>query len=108
MDIRDVHYRIPRDPGGGNRTADEAISMCLGRSVGDWRPTKEKTSTWIPLSNWVNAGRVRFLRGHWNSRLMDQMRTAPRGKNDDMLDACTEGYGYLAQYGSGEMSFSFY
>lgn len=107
LDGRDVHYRIPRDPGGGNRTADEAITLCSGRCVGDWRPTAKKESTWIPLASWVNAGRVRFLRGPWNQRLLDQMRMAPRGKNDDMLDACTEMYGYLSQYGSGEMSFGF-
>jgi phage terminase large subunit-like protein len=107
LDSRDVHYRVPRDPGGGSRTADEAISMCLGRSVGDWRPTIKKEVTWVPLANWVNAGRVRFLRGAWNQRLLDQMQVAPRGKHDDMIDACTEAYGYLSQYGSGEMSFSF-
>lgn len=107
LDSRNVHYRVPRDPGGGSRTADEAISMCLGRCVGDWRPTQKKEATWIPLSNWVNAGRVRFLRGAWNQKLLDQMRMAPRGKHDDMIDACTELYGYLSQYGAGEMSFTF-
>lgn len=108
LDNRDVHYRIPRDPGGGSRTADEAVSMCLGRSVGDWRPTQKKEATWIPLSNWIAAGRVRLLRGPWNQKLLDQMRVAPRGKHDDMIDACTELYGYLSQYGAGEMSFRFF
>jgi phage terminase large subunit-like protein len=98
----DVHVRIPRDPGGGSRTADEAITMCAGRVVGDWRPTREKTSTWLALASWVNAGRVRFLRGAWNQRLKDQMNAAPKPKHDDMMDGCTELHGYLSKMGPGE------
>lgn len=101
-DRPDIHVRIPRDPGGGSRTADEAITMCAGRVVGDWRPTKEKTSTWLALASWVNAGRVRFLRGSWNQRMKDQMAMAPKGKHDDMLDAATELHGYLSKEGPGE------
>jgi len=103
-DRPDIHVRIPRDPGGGSRTADEAITMCAGRCVGDWRPTQKKESTWLPLSSWVNAGRVRFVRAPWNQRLKDQMAMAPKGKHDDMLDACTELHGYLSQLGPGEAS----
>lgn len=106
LDPRDLHIRVPRDPGGGNRTADEAITMATGRCISDWRPTTKKESTWIPLANWVNAGRVRFVKGPWNQKLKDQMNVAPRGKHDDMIDACTELYSYLSQYGSQEMEIS--
>lgn len=105
LDPNDTHVRVPRDPGGGNRTADAAITLGVGHAVSSFRPTIKKEVTWIPLSNWVNAGRVRLLKGHWNEAFKSQLGVAPRGKHDDMIDAATELYSYLSQYGTQDASF---
>jgi len=103
LDNTSTHVYFPRDPAAGNRVADEAGNLCIGRCFSDFRPVTKKEESWLGFESWVNAGRVRLVRGAWNEGFKDQLRIAPRGAHDDKIDAATAAFEYLRARGSGEV-----
>lgn len=44
----------------------------------------------------ISAGKLKLVRGSWNTAFIDELSTFPAGAHDDQVDALTGGYNYLA------------
>jgi predicted phage terminase large subunit-like protein len=54
-----------------------------------------------PFASQVAGGNVYMVTASWNRELLDEMRTFPLGKNDDIVDALTDAYDELVGRGGG-------
>jgi predicted phage terminase large subunit-like protein len=54
-----------------------------------------------PFASQVAGGNVYMVAADWNRTLLDEMRTFPLGKNDDIVDALTDAYDELVGRGGG-------
>lgn len=93
-----------QEPGsGGKESAENFIRLLSGFSVSVERSTTAKELRADPLSSQVNAGNVRIVRGEWNRKFIEELRTFPHGKHDDQVDAVALAFNKLN--GTQEWSF---
>lgn len=93
---RQTRTSIPQDPGQAGVAQKQAISKILrGHRFEFSTESGDKRVRASPLASQVNVGNVRMLRGNWNQMLLDEMRTFPLGKNDDLIDAASRAYNAL-------------
>ena len=59
----------------------------------------DKATRASPFASQLNAGNVMMLRAAWNYSLIEELRTFPHGK-DDQIDALASGYNDLAEFKS--------
>jgi predicted phage terminase large subunit-like protein len=79
-----------QEPGsGGKESAENFIRLLSGFSVRTEKVTGSKELRADPFSSQLNAGNVKLVRGEWNKVFIDELRTFPRGKHDDMVDAAS-------------------
>jgi predicted phage terminase large subunit-like protein len=84
---------IPEDPGAGGKDAAVFLTATLaGHYVKTKRPTKDKETRANPLSSMVNAGLVDFVDNHMYAKAVEQFRSFPGGKHDDMVDAASDAF----------------
>jgi predicted phage terminase large subunit-like protein len=77
-----------QEPGsGGKESAENFIRLLSGFSVRTERATGSKELRADPFSSQLNAGNVKLVRGDWNREFIDELRTFPKGKHDDQIDA---------------------
>ncbi len=77
-----------QEPGsGGKESAENFIRLLSGFSVRTERATGSKELRADPFSSQLNAGNVKLVRGDWNKAFIDELRTFPRGRHDDQIDA---------------------
>jgi predicted phage terminase large subunit-like protein len=79
----------------GIQAARDTIRRMPGRRVRSIRPTGSKEVRAEPLANAIAAGEVYFVIGAWNQDCVDEMRTFPRGANDDCVDSLSGVYSAL-------------
>lgn len=59
-------------------------------------PTKDKYTRASPWAARAENGRVALVRDHWNEEFLKEVLAFPFGKNDDQVDAVSQGYDVLA------------
>ncbi len=79
-----------QEPGSGGKESAQSFTRLLsGFSVRTERATGSKELRADPFSSQLNAGNVKLVRGEWNKAFIDELRTFPRGRHDDMVDAAS-------------------
>jgi len=95
---------IPADPGSAGKSLalSYATRALRGFSVFTRAPSKSKTTRAEPLASQLRAGNVYLVRGDWNAALLAEFKMFPRGRHDDIVDACADAYAELvAGHGGG-------
>lgn len=92
-----VPIRFPQDPGqAGKEQVLSLTRMLAGYSVSSAPVTGSKEVRAEPVASQVNMGNVTVIRAGWNSGFVEEMRTFPGGKHDDMVDALSDGFAMVA------------
>lgn len=87
---------IPQDPGSAGLSQKNQLSGRLGGL--NFRFSIEngsKEDRAIPLASQVQAGKVYFVRGAWNSPCIEEMRNFPSSSFKDQVDALSRAYSEL-------------
>jgi predicted phage terminase large subunit-like protein len=102
-DGKECKQRLPEDPGQAGKS--QALSMTrllAGFSVKTVRVSGDKQTRADPFSSQFNAGNVFLLSDagqekKWVKAFIEELRTFPRGKHDDQVDAASDAFDELAQ-----------
>ncbi len=85
-----------QEPGsGGKESAENFIRLLAGFAVSTEPATNAKEIRADPFSSQVNAGNVRLVRGDWNKKFIEELRSFPHGKHDDQVDGCSLAFNKL-------------
>lgn len=96
LDGKLCYIRLPQDPGqAGKEQAKSYVQHLAGYRVTVESVSGDKVTRAEPFSAQVNAGNVRLLRGDWNKAFIDELKLFPNGKNDDQVDAVSDGFNQL-------------
>lgn len=96
----------PEDPGSAGKTdAEFFITLLGGFNVRTSRVSGSKEVRAGPFSAQVNAGKVRLIKGAWNTRYIEELRQFPKGKNDDQVDASSDAYRELITNTAQDLNF---
>lgn len=96
MDGKKCLQRLPQDPGAAGKSQAAAfVRLLAGYPVKTSPVSGDKVTRADPFSSQVNAGNVKLLRGDWNRLLIEEFRQFPNGKNDDIVDGCSDAFGEL-------------
>lgn len=94
-----VKITIPADNSAGGKSMTKAfVRLLQGYSVtpiGSKNKNKEQRAD--PFSSQLNAGNVKFVKGRWNDMLIEELRSFPGGKHDDMTDCCSDAFSQMVQ-----------
>ncbi len=97
LDGRRVPIFLPQDPGqAGKAQASQLVAKLKRYVVRTATMSGDKETRASPFASQVNAGNVMMLRAPWNYALIEELRTFPQGK-DDQVDALASGYNDLAE-----------
>ena len=95
----DVKIVVPADNSAGGKSMTRAfIRLLQGYSVvavGSKNKNKEQRAD--PFSSQLNAGNVKLVKAKWNDAFIEELRTFPNGKHDDLIDASSDGFSQLVQ-----------
>lgn len=99
--LDDCRVRLAQDPGQAGVDQIKALT----RMLAGWPVTSERASGSKELradafSSQVNAGNVRLLKGDWNKEYIEELRTFPAGKHDDVVDASADSFSELSRPGA--------
>lgn len=98
QDGPEVKIGIPQDPGAAGKEVVASMRRLLaGFAVYDETETGSKETRAEPLSAQVGGGNIVLVRAHWNSAMVEEMRTFPLGRNDDQIDALSRAFNRLAR-----------
>ena len=96
-----VHVRIPQDPGSAGKVVKSAYSLLLaGKTVHGEPVTGDKEDRARPFSAQVEAGNVDIVAGPWNAEFLSELQGFPTLKHDDIVDASSDAFNYLAPSGA--------
>ena len=100
LDGTTVKIHIPQDGGqAGKDQAAQYVRMLAGFSVKTEPVSGKKEIRANPLASQVNVGddgNVRLFAGGWNATVINEFRSFPTGKNDDIVDAASDAFTELA------------
>jgi predicted phage terminase large subunit-like protein len=83
--------RLPRDPAqAGLSQADHFMRMLAGSSVTIKPVTGNKVARAGPASSLAGHGKIKLARGQWNSAFLEEARSFPAGRHDDIVDALSD------------------
>lgn len=96
-DGQEIPLCIPKDPAqaGKSQALNYVTRVLKGFSVYSRAPTKDKITRAMALASQVRVGNVYLVRGEWNQDLLNEFKIFPRGRNDDIVDACADAYNEL-------------
>lgn len=104
-----VYVTIPRDPGqAGVDQVDSYAQLLAGYMVKDRPPTGDKETRAGPFAAMVGLGQVRIVEGAWNADYLAELRMFPAGRNDDQVDATSDGFNELTGIIPGEGLLEYY
>lgn len=96
LDGRLVRVSLPQDPGQAGKTQVLYLTRQMpGFTVLSSPETGDKVTRAEPFAAQVNVGNVLMLRGAWNQKLLDELRSFPNGKHDDQVDGLSRAFGEL-------------
>jgi len=97
-DGKKVKIRVPQDPGAAGKDLAEAfVRMFAGFTVSVERESGAKENRADPYSSQVNAGNFRMVLAPWNTKVIEEHRTFPNGKYDDIVDGASGAFNKLAR-----------
>lgn len=95
-DGREIQISIPQDPGQAGKTQVLYLTRSLsGYRVKSSPESGDKITRAEPIAAQVNAGNVLMVRGDWNRKFIEELRTFPNGKHDDQVDALSRAFSEL-------------
>jgi len=87
---------IEKDPGqAGKFEVEEYVKALAGYTVETPPPKGDKEVRAAPLSTQAEHGRVKLVRGAWNTDFISELENFPKGAHDDQVDAASGGYALL-------------
>lgn len=101
LDGRACKIRLPQDPGqAGKSQAADFKRHFAGYSLRVRPVSGDKMTRADPLSVQINAGNVYLLSDEgspkkWNAAFVEELRSFPRGKHDDQVDAAADAFSEL-------------
>lgn len=100
IDGRSVRVVIEQEGGsGGKESAEATVRNLTGFIVKVDRPTGNKAFRAEPFSTQVNIGNVYLLEGPWNQQYIDELKSFPRGRFKDQVDASSQAFAALVGKG---------
>lgn len=88
---------VPQDPGqAGKEQAQSYAKMLAGFKIVSNRVSGDKTTRAEPLAAQWQIGNVLILKGEWNDRYLAEMEGFPDLLHDDLVDASSEAFNYIA------------
>lgn len=95
LDSSSVHILIEQEPGSAGKTVIAHYRTLLkGYKLKAVRETGSKFIRAQPFMGACEAGRVKVLRGDWNSAWFDEMSSFPDGDNDDQVDGTSAAFNH--------------
>lgn len=89
--------RWETEPGSaGKRDTYRLTSLLAGFDAGGVRPTGDKLTRAKPLAAQARVGNVKILRAPWNNEYLTHMHHQPDWPHDDLMDASSGAFNYLA------------
>jgi len=90
---------IEQEPGSSGKTVVEhyLTHVLAGYAAHNVRHTGDKFVRALPFFAACEFGRVHMIEGDWNDAFLDQCTEFPDCKNDDDVDAVSQGYNYFFQ-----------
>lgn len=96
LDGRRVRISIPQDPGQAGKTQVLYLTRGMpGYTMVSSPETGDKVTRAEPFAAQVNVGNVLMLRGEWNKKVVDELRSFPNAKHDDQVDALSRAFAEL-------------
>lgn len=97
VDGTSVPILLEQEPGSAGKSQVAVLTNVLAGFVvvGD-RPTGPKEIRAEPLASQLEAGSVKLLKALWNRALIEEFCSFPHGSHDDIVDACSSAFNYLA------------
>lgn len=98
---------IPQDPGAAGKSQVHYLvtSVLAGHNVVFSPESGDKVVRAEPFAAQVNVGNVDMVRGEWNTKFVDELRTFPNGANDDQVDGASRAYNQLMAGNFGMIEF---
>jgi predicted phage terminase large subunit-like protein len=88
---------VPQDPGAaGKESAQALVRLLAGHNVRSERMSGDKFIRAEPFAAQVNGGNVRLVDGPDTAAYLEELRQAPNGKHDDMIDASSDSFNATA------------
>lgn len=85
------------EPGSaGKRDTYRLASMLAGYDAAGVRPTGDKLTRAKPLAAQARVGNVKILKAPWNNEYLTHMHHQPDWPHDDLMDASSGAFNYLA------------
>jgi predicted phage terminase large subunit-like protein len=95
-DGKTILQSLPQDPGQAGKAQKWALSEKLAGYVFKITPeTGDKETRAEPFAAQVGAGRVKMVRGDWNSEYIEELRNFPAGSYKDQVDASSRAFAEL-------------
>lgn len=95
-----TRIHVPQDPGqAGKAQAKDIKRELAGFSVFTDIVTGNKITRTEPFSVQWQSGNVVLMRGEWNDMYLLQMEGFPEATHDDMVDASSDAFNMVANYG---------
>ena len=90
---------VVEQEGGAAGVSDAAATIrnLAGFAASTERATGEKRVRARPFASQVEAGNVYLLPGKWNREYLEELRTFPAGKHDDMVDASSLSFNHVSK-----------
>lgn len=97
-DGRAIPIRMEQEPGSSGVMQIDYYrrNILVGYDFRPDRKTSSKESRANPLSSAAEAGNVSIVAGQWNRDFLDEVALFPNGAHDDMVDAVTGSFTFLA------------
>lgn len=99
-----VPVRIEQEKAGAGKAVTSGYKRRLvGYDVQGVPPVGDKELRATPYSGHQQAGRCWLVEAHWNKEWIEEHRLFPKGRNDDMVDAGSGAFEFLADLGPSTM-----
>ena len=94
-----VTQLFEQEPGGSGKILCQELITAIAPLPGDTvTPTGSKVVRATGFAAQVEAGNVSLLRGPWNRKFLDELKTFPVGRRKDQTDASVHGFNWLASH----------
>jgi predicted phage terminase large subunit-like protein len=96
-----VKIWVEQEPGsGGKESAESTVQNLLGYSVYLDKVQTNKDARLEPFAAQAEAGRIRVVKGHWNSSYIEELVSVPNGIRRDQADATGGAFSKLIKGGN--------